>query len=84
LLASLPSVDVETDTLRPIPGNPPNMVMPPAGCSFHPRCPMARDRCRAERPELLHVGPARRSACHYHEELAEMDGRLVYDAERSA
>ena len=62
LLASLPRVDVESDTLRPIPGNPPDMVAPPAGCSFHPRCPLARDRCRTERPPLLddRSGPQQR------------------------
>ncbi len=84
LLASLPRVDVESDTLRPIAGNPPNMMAPPDGCSFHPRCPIARERCRTERPALLDIGPARRSACHYHEELADLDGRLIFDAERSA
>jgi oligopeptide/dipeptide ABC transporter ATP-binding protein len=83
LLASLPRVDVETDTLRPIPGNPPNMVSPPDGCAFHPRCPLARDRCRAEPPALLEVGPARWSACHYQEELADTDGRLIFESARS-
>jgi oligopeptide/dipeptide ABC transporter ATP-binding protein len=84
LLASLPRVDVASDTLRPIPGNPPNMAEPPDGCPFHPRCPIARDRCRTEAPALLDVAPGRRSACHYHEELADADGRLIFDSERSA
>ena len=83
LLASLPRVDVASDELRPIPGNPPNMVAPPAGCSFHPRCPIARDRCRVEAPALLDVGPARRSACHFHAELADVDGRLLFDEARA-
>ncbi|WP_433077069.1 ABC transporter ATP-binding protein [Dactylosporangium sp. CA-052675] len=70
LLASLPRMDTETDRLDPIPGNPPNMAAPPPGCPFHPRCPLARDVCRTERPALLDLGDGRRSACHFHEELA--------------
>jgi oligopeptide/dipeptide ABC transporter ATP-binding protein len=69
LLASLPRMDVETDQLDPIPGNPPNMAEPPAGCPFHPRCPMARDICRRDRPDLFDIGDGRRSACHFHEEV---------------
>jgi oligopeptide/dipeptide ABC transporter ATP-binding protein len=67
LLASLPRTD--TDTLDPIPGNPPNMADPPAGCPFHPRCPLAKDRCRTERPEPREIEPGRESACHYAEEV---------------
>jgi oligopeptide/dipeptide ABC transporter ATP-binding protein len=55
--------------LDPIPGNPPNMAEPPAGCAFHPRCPLARDRCATDRPPLLDLGGGRQSACHYHEEV---------------
>ncbi|MEV0714192.1 ABC transporter ATP-binding protein [Asanoa sp. NPDC050611] len=70
LLASLPRMDVDVDQLDPIPGNPPNMADPPAGCAFHPRCPLARDRCETQRPPLIEIGPGRSSACHFHEELA--------------
>ncbi|GAA4249270.1 ABC transporter ATP-binding protein [Dactylosporangium darangshiense] len=70
LLASLPRMDADTDRLDPIPGNPPNMADPPPGCPFHPRCAIARDRCRTERPALLEIGDGRRSACHFQEELA--------------
>ncbi len=78
LLASLPRMDVATDELDPIPGSPPNMADPPPGCSFHPRCPLARDRCRTERPELLDIGDGRQSACHYHAELVGADPREVF------
>jgi oligopeptide/dipeptide ABC transporter ATP-binding protein len=70
LLASLPRMDVDVDQLDPIPGNPPNMADPPTGCPFHPRCPMARDRCRTDLPPLLEIGAGRSSACHFHDELA--------------
>ena len=69
LLKSLPRVDTATDELYAIPGNPPNMIAPPAGCPFHPRCPLARDRCVTDRPELREVGDGRQSACHYAEEV---------------
>jgi oligopeptide/dipeptide ABC transporter ATP-binding protein len=73
LLASLPRMDVDADQLSPIPGNPPNMAAPPAGCAFHPRCPLARQRCRDERPELVDIDSGRRSACHFHIELIAAD-----------
>jgi oligopeptide/dipeptide ABC transporter ATP-binding protein len=56
--------------LVPIAGEPPNMTDPPAGCPFHPRCPMAQEVCRTDRPELLDIGPGRQSACHFHEQVA--------------
>jgi oligopeptide/dipeptide ABC transporter ATP-binding protein len=55
--------------LEPIAGNPPNMTDPPAGCPFHPRCPIAQDVCRTDRPELLDIGDGRQSACHFHEKV---------------
>jgi peptide/nickel transport system ATP-binding protein len=42
----------------------PNPLAPPAGCGFHPRCPRAVERCRAEAPALEAIAPGRRSACH--------------------
>jgi oligopeptide/dipeptide ABC transporter ATP-binding protein len=39
------------------------LALPP-GCRFHPRCPLAVDRCRVERPVLREVGPAHQAACH--------------------
>jgi oligopeptide/dipeptide ABC transporter ATP-binding protein len=43
----------------------------PDGCPFTPRCPLAVDRCRTDRPEPRPVGPGRRSACHFAPELDE-------------
>jgi oligopeptide/dipeptide ABC transporter ATP-binding protein len=59
LLAALPGT---SDTLAPIPGRVPDLLNPPSGCRFHPRCPLAVDRCRAEAPELR--GDTRQVACH--------------------
>jgi len=52
-------------------GNVPSPANPPAGCAFHPRCPKAFDRCRAERPEMIHLGGEHYVACHLFDEGAQ-------------
>jgi oligopeptide/dipeptide ABC transporter ATP-binding protein len=47
-----------------VPGEPPDASQPPPGCVFHPRCPLAIDRCRTEVPPLRTVEPGRATACH--------------------
>jgi peptide/nickel transport system ATP-binding protein len=54
LLNSLPGLG--RDRLTPIPGAPPNMLNPPSGCAFRPRCPYSEDVCAGELPELRQVG----------------------------
>ncbi|WTW98997.1 ABC transporter ATP-binding protein [Streptomycetaceae bacterium NBC_01309] len=78
LLASVPASGGEDDDLASIPGTPPDMAHPPAGCAFHPRCPIARDRCRTERPPLVEAAPGHRSACHYADELAGATAQDLY------
>jgi len=70
LLDSLPKLGVEQDTLRVIPGNVPNPVRFPKACRFHPRCPVAIDKCRTEDPPLTAVGP-HLSRCWRAEEVAQ-------------
>ncbi len=64
LLASLPEVGVRHDetTLTGIPGRPPSLVNPPAGCRFRDRCPFARERC-ATSPPFEEVKPGHHVAC---------------------
>ena len=71
LLDSVPDLDLTGRRRRSVQGEIPNPVDPPAGCAFHPRCPFAFERCRAERPLLLAAGAAQ-VACHAVEE-----GRLA-------
>jgi oligopeptide/dipeptide ABC transporter ATP-binding protein len=66
LLASLPQAGV--DRLVPINGFPPNMLQPPSGCAFRPRCEHATDACAATLPDLRPVGDSM-SACIRADEL---------------
>jgi oligopeptide transport system ATP-binding protein len=79
LLASLPRLDdVGDEPLLPIKGAPPSLITKPSGCAFHPRCDFARELCSEETPELRRVTGARHlSACHYAEELAEVDVHAI-------
>ena len=69
LLESIPRLDQKGQTLAAIGGLPPNLLRIPPGCAFNPRCRMAQDICRQERPELREVAPGRMSACHFAEEV---------------
>jgi oligopeptide transport system ATP-binding protein len=66
LLAAVPVPDprVEaTRAFRPAKGEVPSPINPPSGCVFHPRCPMAVDRCKRERPALRELRPGHWVAC---------------------
>ncbi|MEU6771233.1 ABC transporter ATP-binding protein [Streptomyces sp. NPDC046759] len=65
LLDSIPRLDQKGQELYAIKGLPPNLMDIPPGCSFHPRCPMARDVCRTDEPPLYEVSGTRGSACHF-------------------
>ena len=62
LIASLPRMG-DTTPKAPLEGQPPNLAEPPTGCRFHPRCPLAIDKCATEVPPLETVGLDHRSAC---------------------
>lgn len=64
LLAEAPRLETDRRIYAPIKGEIPSPLHPPSGCHFHPRCPHATVRCRAEVPALKEVAPGRVSACH--------------------
>jgi peptide/nickel transport system ATP-binding protein len=71
LLSSIPDVSADIDArLIPIPGNPPSLLSPPSGCSFHPRCAhvdkVPGDLCATQLPDLLPAsgGPGHLKRCH--------------------
>jgi len=65
LIAAVPDIDNPAHRPRGIPGSIPNLLTPPAGCRFHPRCALATDVCRTVKPALRELAPAHRVACHH-------------------
>ena len=70
LRSAVPEVDASARSARIVlHGEPANAISPPPGCVFHPRCPLAIDRCTVEEPVLRAVAPGRLVACHRAEEV---------------
>jgi peptide/nickel transport system ATP-binding protein len=63
LIKAVPTLATDRSELASIPGSPPDLIELPSGCKFHPRCPLAIEKCREEEPELLDVGPGHSAAC---------------------
>jgi oligopeptide/dipeptide ABC transporter ATP-binding protein len=73
LLNSVPRLDrPRSAPLDPIPGNPPDPLAPPSGCSFRPRCRLATPHCAEAVPPLRTVAAAHRSACFELQRLGEL------------
>ena len=74
LLHSIPDVEQEkSERLEPIPGSPPDMTNPPAGCPFAPRCSYARKVCAGSLPDFVEVGEGHRTRCFLQYEDAQAD-----------
>jgi oligopeptide/dipeptide ABC transporter ATP-binding protein len=70
LRSAVPEIDMAARRSRLVlPGEPPDAASPPPGCVFHPRCPLAIDRCVTEVPGLREVRPGREVACHRAEDV---------------
>ncbi len=69
LLSSVPSLALRKEKLSVIPGNVPNLVQPPSGCRFHPRCSYAQQICVDKDPGLESIGDDRLVHCHRWREL---------------
>ena len=67
LQSAIPDIKMSGKPRTPVAGEVPNPLNPPTGCTFHPRCPFANDRCKAERPELKDYAGTL-AACHGVEE----------------
>jgi peptide/nickel transport system ATP-binding protein len=68
LLDAIPDISMSGRARTPVGGEVPNPLNPPSGCTFHPRCPFANERCKAERPVLREIAEGGRVACHAVEE----------------
>ena len=65
LIGAFPNIkDKQRIRMQSIPGSPPDLLHPPTGCRFHPRCQYAMDICKKEEPKLIEVGKAHSVACH--------------------
>lgn len=64
LLSEVTTLEVKKKDFIAIKGEIPSPLNPPPGCHFHPRCPQASERCKAERPGLREIAPMRFAACH--------------------
>jgi len=66
-IALLSAIPVPDPRVRPrrvvLEGDVPSPLAPPRGCAFHPRCPLAEDACRAQRPALAEIAPGHQVAC---------------------
>lgn len=69
LLKATPRLHEKVEELSFIPGTPPDLVDPPSGCRFHPRCSEVMERCKKDEPPLIEVEPEHWIACwrNYHE-----------------
>jgi oligopeptide/dipeptide ABC transporter ATP-binding protein len=66
LISAVPVVDPDSKRQRIVlPGDVPSPIQPPIGCPFHPRCPIAEDRCRSEVPVLREITSGHFAACHF-------------------
>ncbi len=63
LMRAIPMIDRRLEKLETIPGSVPDLIYPPTGCRFHPRCPFAFEKCKLEKPELTQVGKGHTVAC---------------------
>jgi peptide/nickel transport system ATP-binding protein len=68
LLDAIPDLEMSGRPRTPVAGEVANPLDPPSGCAFHPRCPLANQRCRSERPELKVELQGTLVACHAVEE----------------
>jgi oligopeptide/dipeptide ABC transporter ATP-binding protein len=65
LMNAIPRSDLAHVAPKPIDGVPPDLVRPPVGCRFHPRCAYAQEICRTNEPPLIELNAHHRSACHF-------------------
>ena len=64
LIKAIPNINSKKTFPSPIPGDTPNLIDPPSGCRFHPRCPYVMDICRVEQPLLIQSDERQFAACH--------------------
>ena len=64
LIGSFPDIASERRALKSLPGSPPDLIDPPSGCRFHPRCPEMQEVCKREEPVFREISSGHYVACH--------------------
>ncbi|MEM2738875.1 MAG: ABC transporter ATP-binding protein, partial [Candidatus Bathyarchaeia archaeon] len=67
LILSFPNIKSKKTKMISIPGSPPDLLDPPQGCRFHPRCKYALEICRKQVPELIPIEKNHMIACHLYQ-----------------
>lgn len=80
LLNAFPTLESAAGELIAIPGSPPNLLRPPAGCRFAPRCPFATELCHTEVPDTVEISPGHTAACHYIDKAEQFRGLAAENA----
>jgi peptide/nickel transport system ATP-binding protein len=73
LLKSIPNVELADQKLEAIAGSPPDLLNPPTGCRFWPRCSFVMEECRAEEPALLETSPGHLVRCYLYREARKRE-----------
>jgi peptide/nickel transport system ATP-binding protein len=77
LLSSTPSITGPRRKLAPLEGEPPNLLDPPTGCRFHPRCPFATEQCVTEEPPLEDIDGGHKVACWHWDQVPVTIGAVA-------
>src|SRR5262249_59813764 len=83
-MASTPKLGAQSHTrLATIPGRPPNLIKPPKGCKFSPRCAYVQDKCRVEEPPLIPDADGKHEfACWF--PVGTPEGRAAFESNKQA
>jgi len=74
LIKSIPSLIGDVNEMKSIPGTLPDLVYPPPGCLFHPRCRVAFERCKKEEPPIIEIAPDHFVSCWLYVDKREEEG----------
>lgn len=74
LLGAFADIRKPKEVLTSVPGSPPDLIDPPKGCRFNPRCPYAEEVCRTDEPPLVEVSKNHSVACHFWREIKAQRG----------
>ena len=81
LLRSTPNLEMSVDEIETVGGSSPDPINIPSGCPYHPRCPVADDRCEIEEPELVDVEDDHAAACFYTDRAQDEIPLSIYGGE---